>query len=88
MTTIPIVIGVIGTVPKGWGKRTERVGNRWTNRYNPDYSIVKIVSKTQKSLIDLRRLTVAKTPVKYNQLTLVRRTCRSYIVLILSEEKL
>ena len=42
MTVIPIMIGVLGTVPQKSERMSGRAGNRWTNRDYPDYSIVKI----------------------------------------------
>ena len=41
------------------------------SRDNRNYSIVKIGQNTEKSLRELRRLAVTKTPVKDHQLTLV-----------------
>ena len=31
VSVIPIIIGALGTVPKGWGEGTRRVENRRTN---------------------------------------------------------
>ena len=55
----------------GVGKRTKRVGNRRTNRDGPNYSIVEIGQKAEKSPRDLNRFAVSQTPVREHQLTLV-----------------
>ena len=70
---IPIVIGALGTVPKGLEKGTERVGNRRTSRNHSNYSIVEIGQNMEESPGDLRRLAVNQSPVKDHQLTLVRK---------------
>ena len=46
------------------GERAERVGNRWTSREHPNYSIVKIAQNTEKCPGNLRWFVVAQTPVK------------------------
>ena len=51
--------------PQRFGNGTGRVGNRRTNRYHPNYSIV-------KSSENQRRDSVTQIRVKYHQLTLVR----------------
>ena len=50
MMLIPIIIGVLGTIPKG----AARVGNRSTSRYHPEYSTVKVGQNTEKSPGSLR----------------------------------
>ena len=42
VTVIPIVIGELGTTPRGLVKRFEGFGNKRTNTDHPDYSIIKI----------------------------------------------
>ena len=64
VTVIPIVVGVLGTVPKGSEKGLRRGGNWRTNQEISDYSTVEISQKTQESLGDLRRLAITQTPVK------------------------
>ena len=74
VTVIPIVIGVLGTDPKG----LEESWRNWKlrkNRGRPDYSIVYIGQNTEKSPRD-RRFGVTYSRVKYNQLTLVWKTCK------------
>ena len=51
-------------------EEVRRVGNRRTNRDQPNYSIVEIVQNTEKSPGDLRRLAVTYTPMKDHQQTL------------------
>ena len=67
---IPIVIGALGTIPKGLMKGLKDLEIRWTSGYHPDYSIIKIGKNTEKSPGDLRRLTVSQTPGRNHQLTL------------------
>ena len=69
VTVMPIVIGALGTVPKGLEKGTKRVGNRRTNRGHKDYNIVKSSQNTEKSPGDLRKPAVTQTLKKYDQLT-------------------
>ena len=45
--------------------------NKNNNNDNPDNTIINISKNTEKSAGDLRRLAVAQTPVRNNQLTLV-----------------
>ena len=45
-------------------------------RNHPNYSLVMISQNTEKSPVDLRRLTVISTPVKYHQLMLVLKTLK------------
>ena len=54
MTVIPIVVGALGTIPKGTGK----LRNLRTIRNDPDYGLTKFDQNTEKSLGDLRRLAV------------------------------
>ena len=42
VTVIPNVIGVLGTIPKIFDKRTGRLGNKRTGGDHPDYRIIKI----------------------------------------------
>ena len=42
LTMIPIVVGALGTVPKGLEKKTLGIGNQRKNQNNPDHSIGKI----------------------------------------------
>ena len=50
---------------------TRWLENKMTSRDHPNYSIIKIGQNTEKSPGDWRRLTVAQTPVRNYQLTLV-----------------
>ena len=56
---------------KNIGRKTGGIGN-WTKKWNhQNYSVIEIDQNSEKSPVDLRRLTVTLTPVKDNQLTLV-----------------
>ena len=50
--------------PQRLGKRSGRAGNQKTNRNHPDVSIFEISQYTEKRPRDLKRLSVALTPVK------------------------
>ena len=49
----------------------EGLGSWETSGDHPNYSIIKNGQNTEKSPGDLRKLTVAQTPVKNHQLTLM-----------------
>ena len=49
VTMIPIVIGVLGTIPKMIGKGTGRLRNQKVSGNHPDYNIIKIDLNTEKS---------------------------------------
>ena len=49
--------------PQRINKEIRRFGNKRTSRDHLDYSIIKIIQNTEKSLGDLRRLAVTQTPV-------------------------
>ena len=55
LTVIPIVIGALGTIPKGLVKGLEDRNQR-KSRDHLDYSIIKIGQNMKKSPGDLRRL--------------------------------
>ena len=63
-TVIPIVIGALGTIRKGFEKGLERVGNWRMNRGHQVYSIVEIGQNTEKCPRDLRRIAVIRFQVK------------------------
>ena len=44
---IPVVIGALGTVPKGLVSRLTKAGNQGTNGDHPNFSIVKIGQNTK-----------------------------------------
>ena len=71
VTGIPVVVGALGTVPKGVEKEPEGIGNQRKDQDHPNYRVVKISLNTQKCSGDLRRLAVTQTPVKDLQLTQV-----------------
>ena len=71
VTSIPIVVGALGTISQRIGKRSGRLRNQRTSKDHPDDSITKIVQNTEKSPVYLRRLAVTQPPVKNHQLTLV-----------------
>ena len=70
MMVIPIVISVLGTIPKRLVKGLGRLGNKWTSGDHPAYSIIKIGQNTEDSPGDLRKLSVTQTPEENHQLTL------------------
>ena len=48
VTVIPIVLGAVGTVTKGFVKRRGH-GNKRTNGDNPNYRIIDVGQNTEKS---------------------------------------
>ena len=76
VTVIPTVIGALGTVTKRFGTRTGGLGNKRTSGDHPNYSIIKIGQKTEKSPGDLKRLALTQTPVENHQLTPVWKTIK------------
>ena len=62
VTVIPIVIGALSTVTRGFCSGTRELGNKRTSGDHLNYSIVEIGQKTNKSPEDLRRLAVTLTP--------------------------
>ena len=71
MTSIPIIIGALGTVTKVLIKRTGGFGNKRTSGDHPKYSIIDIGQNIEKSPGVLRRLVVTQTQVTDHQLTLM-----------------
>ena len=69
-TIIQIVIGALGIVTKGLVQGLEDL--EITSGDHPKYSIAVIGQNTEKSPVDVRRLT--QTSVRNYQLTLVRKT--------------
>ena len=64
---IPIVVGALGTVPKGLEKMLEVLErNYWNIRNNLDHNS-KIGQNTEKSPGDMRRLAIPQTLVKDHQ---------------------
>ena len=63
VTVIPIVIGVLETISKGFVKRLKNLERERTSGDHPNCSIIKIGQNTEKSPGDLRRLAVTQTPV-------------------------
>ena len=59
--------------PKDY-KRTGGLGNGWTSRDHPNYSIIKTGHNTEESPGDLRRPTVTQTSVRNHRLTPVWKT--------------
>ena len=72
VTIIPIVIGAFGTVTKGLLKGLEDLATEWRPSKQQHYW-----KRPEKSPGDLRRLAVTQSPVKYHQLTLMRKTFMS-----------
>ena len=60
VTVIPVIIGALGTIPKGLVKGLKDLEIR-TSRDHSDNSIIKISQNTEKSPGDLR-LAVTQTP--------------------------
>ena len=50
------------------------LGNKWTSRDHPNYSIIEIGLDTEKSPGDLTRHAVSQTPVRIHRLTLLLKT--------------
>ena len=71
MMVIPVVIGALGTTPKGLVKGLEDLEIRGQVETNPNYSIIKIGQNTEKSPEDLKRLSVTQTSGRNRQLMLV-----------------
>ena len=69
MTTVPIVVGAVGTITKRLLKGLEELGR--TGRDYPNDSITENGQNTEKSPSDLRRLGVTQTPVKNHKLKLM-----------------
>ena len=67
VTVIPIAIGAFGRVTKGLVQRLEDLEIR---RDHSNY-IIEIGQNSKESSGDLRRLSVAQTPVKNHLLTLI-----------------
>ena len=74
ITAIPIIIGILVTVPK----ETERDRNRRTYQDYLYYTITKIGQNTEKSSGNLKRLAVSQTPLKEHQFTLVGKNSQTY----------
>ena len=68
---MPIKVGALGTVTKGFVKELGRLGNKRISGDHPSYSIIKIGQNTEKSPEYLRRLVITQTPVKDHPLMLV-----------------
>ena len=62
-----IMVGVLGTVPKGFDERLEKLEIKEKNRNHPDYSIVEIGQNTRMSPGDLRKIAATQTPMKDHQ---------------------
>ena len=67
---IPIVVGELWMIPRGFLKLTGRVGNKMTSRDHLNRSIIKIGQNTEKSPGELRRLAGTQTPVEDHRLML------------------
>ena len=67
--------------PQKFDKGTERFRNKRTNGDYSDYNILKIGRNRKKSPGELRRLALTQTPVEDNQLTLVWKTLREWIII-------
>ena len=74
VTAVPIVIGALGTIPKGLIKELEDLEIKGQVETIQTLSITRISQNTEKSPGDLRRLAVTQTPVRNHQLTLVGKS--------------
>ena len=62
---IPIVVGTVGTIPKGSEKGSVKLKKeKRSSGDHPNYSTVEVVQNTEKSPGDLRRLVATQTPEK------------------------
>ena len=73
---MPIVIGELGTVTKGWLEGPGGLGNWRTGGDYPIDSIAEDGQNTETSPGDLRRLAVTHIPVRNHQLTLMWKTLK------------
>ena len=64
------------------GTRTGWLGNKRTSGDHPNYCFIEIVQNTEKSPRNLRRLAVAKTPVRNQRLTPVWKTRKGVTIII------
>ena len=82
VTIVPIVIGAFDTVTKWLLKSLEHleVGGC---RVLPNDNIIEDGQNTEKSPGDIRRLAVTQTPGKSHQLTLMWKTLKEYIIIII-----
>ena len=78
VTIVPIVIGALGTIKRPGGLGSLRTGRDYTND-----SIAKNGQNSETSPGDLRRLAVTQTPVKNHQLTLMWKTLKEQITIII-----
>ena len=72
-TVIPIVIGVLGTIPKGLVRELEEMEIGGRAKTIQTTALLKIGQNIEKSPGDLRRLAVTQAPVREHQLTLMRK---------------
>ena len=63
-------------------KRNGGIGNQQKNRNHPDFSMAKIVYITQKTLGELRSLSVSHIFVKDHKLRLVRKKTKGVKLLL------
>ena len=77
VTIIPIVIGALGTITKGWILGMKVLEKENSKGDHPNYSIIEIDQNTEKSPGDWRRLAVTQTPVTNYQLTLMLKLSKS-----------
>ena len=66
----------------------ERLENKRMIGDNPNYSFIKIGQNTEKSPGDLRKLAVTQTPVRKHPLTLVFKTLKSVLIIIMITKKI
>ena len=76
MTVIPIVIGILGTIPRSLVKGLENLESREQGGDHLDNRIIKISQNIEKCNRDLKRLAVTQTLVKDHHLKLVWKTLK------------
>ena len=70
VTVISILNGALGTVLKGFEKKTEGIGNQKKNQVSPNHRTVMISVNTKMSPRNFRRLSVTQNSVKDFQVNL------------------
>ena len=83
VTIIPIVIGAFGTVTKELLKGTWGLGCWRPSGDHPNDILIQNVQNTKNRTRDLRRLAVSQTPVKDHQLTLMWKTLKGLMIILI-----
>ena len=83
VTIVPIEIGSLGTVTKGLLKGLDDWGSWQSSGDHPNDSIIENGQNIEESPGDLRRLAVTQTPMKNHQLTLMWKTLKEKVIIII-----